>query len=163
MSQEQFLQPEQQSEPLEDTPLKEAWNIKPLIDSLQDEFLQGALARGVPESDLPRLVAEAMTTGLLPRVVVNMSMRSGQKSFTLLDGVIPPEVVGVEIYRNPSVPGYMRASVKMNHGVTPSEDDTYSLSRVIVPGGDARTTPFDTSILDALKAHIEPPTSETSF
>ena len=163
MSQEQPSHPEQQGESLNRTPLKEAWDMKPLLASIQDEFLQGALARGVPKEELPRIVAEAMTEGQIPRVVVTMSMRSGSTSYTLLDGIVPPEAIGVEIYQNPSVPGYMRASVRMNHGVTPNEDDAYSIMEVSVPGRVSETVPFDTSVLDVLKAHFNPPTSGSSY
>ena len=162
MNQEESPQPEQRGESLDRSSLKEAWDIKHLVNSVQDDFLQGALTKGAAEGDLPKLVAEAMTTGQLPRIVVGMSMRSGMTSYTLLDGVVSPDALRVEIYRNPSVPGYMRASVKMNHEVTPNQDDAYSLSQVMVPGQNT-VTPFDAGILEALRAHIEPPTSETSY
>ena len=134
MSQEQLPQPEHQSSTPEVNPLKQACDLKHFIYAAQDEFLQGAIAMGVPDEDLNRLAADAMTAGEIPRIIVALSMRTGSTTYILLDGIIPSDAIKVKILRSPNAPEYIRASIEMNHELAPKEDGTYSVKRVAVPG-----------------------------
>jgi len=65
----------------------------------QTTFLREASERGVPDTDLAGLLADAMTAKVVPRILTGMSFRGNGVHLLLLDGQIPASALEVQVDR----------------------------------------------------------------
>lgn len=129
------------------------------IDDAKDSLLKGALASGVEESELPSLVADAMNSGNLARIVRGISWRASGFSLYLLDGQVPPEALTTTIYRKDTTDEIQYATIGLarnahelaaqSGGSFSIYDTPYLLQR--------RDEPLDQAMLDLIDAHMVAP------
>lgn len=91
-------------------------------EKAHEEFLLDALKRGVPEADLSRLAADALSARAIPSVF-HFGDRGGNITFYLVDGIVPASLLNVDV-RHGAHDGKTYASLRgpfQEHEATPEE------------------------------------------
>lgn len=132
------------------------------LSDLQRAILEDAVDRGVPKEDLPRLVADAMNAGVLPRIVNGVTMRGSGVELLLLDGQVPAEALSVSAGID-DMGGLAEASFQFHVGISGSVrkgDKVYKGFSVRNTGKLPQTdrfAPIDHTMLADIDAHMPPP------
>lgn len=65
------------------------------ISTAQRTLLEDAVEKGVPQEELPQLVADAMNNGTLPKILRGDTFRGSGQYLQFLDGEVTPDVLSV--------------------------------------------------------------------
>ncbi|TAH33621.1 hypothetical protein EYC58_00625 [Candidatus Saccharibacteria bacterium] len=127
------------------------------VQERQRALIFGAATNGVKEAELPKLLADAMNAGEIPRIVRGMTLRGSGQTLHLLDGTIPDGAF--EVYLLPSGVDPTKNSdfgmvIELKRGAREGEDYSINTTGTLPQTGHQ---PPDTKVLADIDAHMGEP------
>lgn len=126
------------------------------IKDSQAQLIKEALDRGVPEAELPQLLADAMNAGKIPRVVQGLSWRGSGFQLIMFDGKVPSEALTVSVYRAPDGQQIYGTTVELGPAATlegQGGDNDFSITTTPLLPQTGYDSP-DLAVLTMIDSHM---------